>query len=226
MSSPAEPRLLRVARKPGERRRKRGLDHRFSWLAVPLPERETHVCALAEVVHRKRFGPLEMIGVRFEQMSEGDRALLDDYLAERDRLSFGARHAQLVGLGDLGPLGIDELGEHAQLEHAGEGGGDVLGEHEVVGRALDEDAGLGGVALGVGDGGLVEVELLQHLAERHGPALEVRVEALDHPQEQGGVVHRRLGGEQCGRGVERARRGVFRAAAGLSCMAPRRRRKR
>jgi hypothetical protein len=87
--------LLRVARKSGEaRRRKRGLDHRFSWLAVPLPERGTHVCALAEVVHRKRFGPLEMIGVRFEQMSADDRALLDEYLAERDRLSFGARRVR------------------------------------------------------------------------------------------------------------------------------------
>src|SRR5690606_35243262 len=86
--------LLRVTRKsePGQAKpRKRGLDHRFSWLAVPLPERGTHVCALAEVVHRKRFGPLELIGVRFEQMSDDDRARLADYLAERDHLSFGAR---------------------------------------------------------------------------------------------------------------------------------------
>lgn len=87
--------LLRVARKVTgdelEPLRKRGLDHRFSWLAVPLPERGTHVCALAEVVHRKRFGPLEMIGVRFEQMADADRAVLAEYLAERDHLSFGAR---------------------------------------------------------------------------------------------------------------------------------------
>lgn len=83
--------LLRVARKadtPIED--KRGLDHRFSWLAVPLPERGLHLCALAEVVHRHRFGPLEQIGVRFEQMSASDRRLLHDYLAEREHLSCGA----------------------------------------------------------------------------------------------------------------------------------------
>ena len=84
--------LLRVAPKAGEARKqeRRGLDHRFSWLAVPLPERGAHICALSEVVHRRRFGPLEMLGVRFEQMSEADRALLRDYLRERDHLSFGA----------------------------------------------------------------------------------------------------------------------------------------
>ena len=85
--------VLRVASKPGvssEREQRRGLDHRFSWLAVPLPERKASVCALTEVVHRRRFGPLELIGVRFEQMSKEDRALLDDYLRERDKLSFGA----------------------------------------------------------------------------------------------------------------------------------------
>lgn len=86
--------VLRVARKPGpdgECPPMHGLDHQFSWLAVPLPERGTHVCALAEVVHRKRFGPLELIGLRFEQMTPNDRAALTEYLQERDRLSFGAR---------------------------------------------------------------------------------------------------------------------------------------
>lgn len=83
--------VLRVAPKADAKPEKRGLDHRFSWLAVPLPERGARVCVLTEVVHRKRFGPLEMIGVRFEQMSPGDRAVLEAYLAERDRLSFGAR---------------------------------------------------------------------------------------------------------------------------------------
>lgn len=83
--------LLRVARKADEAKPERGLDRRFCWLAVPLPERDTHVCALAEVVHRKRYGPLEMLGVRFEQMSVSDRLVLEDYLDERDRLSFGAR---------------------------------------------------------------------------------------------------------------------------------------
>ncbi|PRP97682.1 hypothetical protein ENSA5_31890 [Enhygromyxa salina] len=80
--------LLRVASKQGEAR---GLDRRFNWLAVPLPERGAQVCALTEVVHRRRFGPLEMLGVRFEQMSASDRELLHDYLDERDHLSFGAR---------------------------------------------------------------------------------------------------------------------------------------
>lgn len=99
--------LLRVARKStpeaGQAKpRKRGLDHRFSWLAVPLPERGTHVCALAEVVHRKRFGPLELIGVRFEQMSDDDRAQLADYLAERDHLSFGARRIDTGGRARIG----------------------------------------------------------------------------------------------------------------------------
>src|SRR5262249_18934555 len=87
--------VLRVARKPGSDGQwppARGLDHRFSYLAVPLPERGTHVCALAEVVHRKRFGPLEQLVLRFEQMSPTDRALLADYVDERERLSFGARH--------------------------------------------------------------------------------------------------------------------------------------
>jgi hypothetical protein len=83
--------LLRVARKADmSEEDKRGLDHRFSWLAVPLPERGLHLCALAEVIHRRRFGPLEMIGVRFEQMSAGDRRLLDEYLCEREQLSFGS----------------------------------------------------------------------------------------------------------------------------------------
>ncbi len=81
--------LLRVARKSEPKLR--GLDHRFSWLAIPLPEVDLHLCALAEVVYRRAFGPLELIGVRFEQMSGEDRAVLDAYLSERERLSFGAR---------------------------------------------------------------------------------------------------------------------------------------
>jgi hypothetical protein len=87
--------LLRVARPATlAEEDKRGLDHRFSWLAVPLPERGLHLCALAEVVHRRRFGPLEMLGVRFEQMSTGDRRLLDEYLSEREQLSFGSAELQ------------------------------------------------------------------------------------------------------------------------------------
>ncbi|EDM75552.1 hypothetical protein PPSIR1_13625 [Plesiocystis pacifica SIR-1] len=87
--------LLRVGAKKLDRdssgdKRGRGLDHRFSWLAVPLPERGETLCALAEVVHRRRYGPLEWVGVRFEHMSAKDRATLDEYLAERDTLSFGA----------------------------------------------------------------------------------------------------------------------------------------
>ncbi len=70
---------------------KRGLDHRFGWLAVPLPERAMHLCALAEVLRRQRFGPLELVAVRFEQMPASDRRVLDEYLRERERLSFGAR---------------------------------------------------------------------------------------------------------------------------------------
>lgn len=82
--------LLRVARKADDGK-PRGLDHRFSWLAIPLPEVDVHLCALAEVVHRRGFGPLELLGVRFEQMSADDQAVLDEYLSEREWLSFGAR---------------------------------------------------------------------------------------------------------------------------------------
>ncbi len=88
--------LLRVARRAdADEGKLRGLDHRFSWLAIPLPEFGKHLCALAEVVHRRRFGPLEWIGVRFEQMSSEHRELLDTYLSERDRLSFGAARISL-----------------------------------------------------------------------------------------------------------------------------------
>lgn len=83
--------LLRVARNPDlPEVEKCGLDHRFSWLAVPLPERGLHLCALAEVIHRRTYGPLELLGVRFEQMSAGDRRLLDEYLTEREQLTFGS----------------------------------------------------------------------------------------------------------------------------------------
>lgn len=83
--------LLRVAPRPElAEQDKRGLDHRFGWLAVPLPERGLHLCALAEVVRRQRFGPLELVGVRFEQMTASDRRLLDEYLAEREHLSCGS----------------------------------------------------------------------------------------------------------------------------------------
>ncbi len=81
--------LLRVARKQDGK--PRGLDHRFGWLAVPLPEVDLQICVLAEVLHRRSYGPLELLGLRFEQMSSEDRALLDEYLQERERLSFGAR---------------------------------------------------------------------------------------------------------------------------------------
>ena len=85
--------LLRV--RPKEQGKDRGLDHRFSWLAVPLPERGRHLCALAEVVHRRSYGPLEWVGVRFEQMSPSDWKLLDEYLSERDELSFGAAYLRM-----------------------------------------------------------------------------------------------------------------------------------
>jgi hypothetical protein len=79
--------LLRVA---GKRDGARELDDKYSWLAVPLPERGVHLCALARVVHRRRVGPLELIGVSFEHMSAADRELLDEYLGEREHLSCGA----------------------------------------------------------------------------------------------------------------------------------------
>lgn len=82
--------LLRVPRDGADDSEPRGLDHRFSWLAVPLPERAVHVCVLAEVLRRERFGPLERLGLRFEQMGARDRLMLDTYLAERESLSFGA----------------------------------------------------------------------------------------------------------------------------------------
>jgi hypothetical protein len=83
--------LLRVAPKPGlAEADKSDLDYRYAWLAVPLPEWSRHLCALVEVIYRRRFGPLEQLGVHFQQMSASDRELLERYLATREYLSFGA----------------------------------------------------------------------------------------------------------------------------------------
>ncbi|GEM_PF-2853602 len=60
-----------------------GLDGRFAWIAVPLPERGQQILALAEVVRRERFGPLEWLGLCFKDMADADREVLDAYLDER-----------------------------------------------------------------------------------------------------------------------------------------------
>lgn len=72
--------LLRVAPTSTDVLAKKGLDMRFVWLAVPLPGRNTSVSVLIEILHRKRYGPLEMIGARFEDMSFEDGASLYAYL--------------------------------------------------------------------------------------------------------------------------------------------------
>ena len=71
--------LLRV---PGQNKRmETGLDGEFAWISIPLPDRRNKLTAVAEVVHRREYGPLERLGVRFRYMSPADRQLLDEYLA-------------------------------------------------------------------------------------------------------------------------------------------------
>jgi c-di-GMP-binding flagellar brake protein YcgR len=71
--------LLRV---PGrDRRLEAGLDGDFAWISIPLPDRRNKLTAVAEVVHRREYGPLERIGVRFRYMSPADRKLLDEWLS-------------------------------------------------------------------------------------------------------------------------------------------------
>jgi hypothetical protein len=62
---------------------KKGLDLRFAWLTVPLPESEAKVTALIEIVHREQQGATELIRARFEQMPFADRVQLCDYLEAR-----------------------------------------------------------------------------------------------------------------------------------------------
>lgn len=63
---------------------KKGLDQRFAWLTVPLPDSETKVTALIEVVHRQQEGATELIRARFEEMPITDRIQLSDYLEQHD----------------------------------------------------------------------------------------------------------------------------------------------
>jgi hypothetical protein len=58
-----------------------GLDGDFAWITVPLPDRSNSLQAVAEVVHRRDYGPLERVGLRFRYLSPADRQLLEDYLA-------------------------------------------------------------------------------------------------------------------------------------------------
>jgi c-di-GMP-binding flagellar brake protein YcgR len=70
--------LLRV---PGRSKSlESGLDGEFAWISIPLPDRRNKLTAVAEVVHRNHYGPLERIGVRFRYMSPADRQLLNEYL--------------------------------------------------------------------------------------------------------------------------------------------------
>jgi len=71
--------LLRMARS-GRRRGDLDLDGQFAWVAVPLPQQGRHVVALAEVMHRQTFGPLESVGLKFRYLSPTDQAALDTYL--------------------------------------------------------------------------------------------------------------------------------------------------
>jgi hypothetical protein len=68
--------LLRLARGAG----RRGLDEDFAWLAVPVPGAGRFVSALGEVIHRRVYGPLEKLGVRFQYIAPDERALLDGWL--------------------------------------------------------------------------------------------------------------------------------------------------
>jgi len=73
---------MSVLRIPGrEPKLENGLDGDFAWVSVPLPDRGNTLQAVAEVVHRREYGPLQRVGLRFRYMSPADRRLLDDYLA-------------------------------------------------------------------------------------------------------------------------------------------------
>ncbi len=74
--------LLRMANS-GRRKGDLDLDGQFAWVGVPLPERGRHVVALAEVMHRQTFGPLESVGVKFRYLSPDDHQALEDYIAQR-----------------------------------------------------------------------------------------------------------------------------------------------
>lgn len=74
--------LLRLSNS-GRRKGDLDLDGQFAWVGVPLPERGHHVVALAEVMHREAFGPLESVGVKFRYLSPDDHRALEAYLAER-----------------------------------------------------------------------------------------------------------------------------------------------
>lgn len=75
--------LMRPARQL-ESLEKKGLDERFVWLTVPLPDSSEKVTALIEVLHRERFGLTERVRARFEHMSFPDRVKLADHLAAQD----------------------------------------------------------------------------------------------------------------------------------------------
>ena len=74
--------LLRLA-ESGRRKGDLDLDGQFAWVGVPLPTQGRHVVALAEVMHRRMYGPLESVGVKFRYLSPDDQAALDRYLADR-----------------------------------------------------------------------------------------------------------------------------------------------
>ena len=61
----------------------RALDRGYAWLGVPLPEVGIQLNALVEVVHRKRIGRLEAVGVRFRYLAPEEQAALDAYLEHR-----------------------------------------------------------------------------------------------------------------------------------------------
>lgn len=75
--------LLRMAHS-GRRKGDLDLDGQFAWVGVPLPELGRHVVALAEVVHRHAYGPLESVGLKFRYLSPEDQSALDRFLAERE----------------------------------------------------------------------------------------------------------------------------------------------
>jgi c-di-GMP-binding flagellar brake protein YcgR len=73
---------MSVLRIPGqEQGLEHGLDGDFSWVSIPLPDRGNTLQAVAEVVHRRDYGPLERVGLKFRYLSPADRQLLEDYLS-------------------------------------------------------------------------------------------------------------------------------------------------
>ena len=56
------------------------MDRDHGWYAIPLPALNEHLTAYAQVVHRRTFGPMEALGLRFRFVTPFDLVKLETYL--------------------------------------------------------------------------------------------------------------------------------------------------